>query len=144
MSEQVNRDGGRLVPAGRSDLVPVAAPNPLVSRGMADLSKVGVQVKVPGRLLSRSKDAVRPPDGWYTPWHAVTRTPALVRVDPGMAYALWIELQRTPDFLIQLGELAGTLPLWSLEIRKTKCLVTPVSGMFSQLRSLRAYSHSVV
>lgn len=39
MNEQDSRDDGRLVPTGRRDLVPVAAANPLVSRGLVDLAK---------------------------------------------------------------------------------------------------------
>jgi len=40
MSEQENDDRGNLVPAGRRDLAPFAAANPLVSRGLADLAQV--------------------------------------------------------------------------------------------------------
>lgn len=40
MSDQENVNPGNLVPAGRLDLAPLAPANPLVSRGIADLTKM--------------------------------------------------------------------------------------------------------
>jgi tetratricopeptide (TPR) repeat protein len=39
MSDQDNRNGGSLLPAGRRDVAPVAAGNPLLSRGITDLAR---------------------------------------------------------------------------------------------------------
>ena len=40
MSDRNKPNSGNLVPVGRSGLAPVAAANPLVSRGIADLAKM--------------------------------------------------------------------------------------------------------
>jgi hypothetical protein len=42
MSDQDDGNDGSLVPAERRELAPVAAVNPLVSRGLADLARSGV------------------------------------------------------------------------------------------------------
>jgi hypothetical protein len=49
------------------------------------------------------------------------------------------------EFLIHLGQLLDVLPLWSLEIRKTRCSIVPVSwilGKFTCLRELTLRSWS--
>src|SRR5438552_4510753 len=61
MSEQHNCNDGGLVPAGRRDLAPVAGPNRLVSRGIADLSK-------------------EPPESTASPTVAMTPTRALLQL----------------------------------------------------------------
>src|SRR5437867_12511026 len=55
MSDQDKPNDGSLVPAGRRDLAPVAAANPLVSRGLADLDNVDSLPK-PERILSWQRD----------------------------------------------------------------------------------------
>src|SRR2546423_602482 len=47
MSDQDKPNNGSLVPAGRCDLAPIVAANPLVSRGLTDLAQ--------GSLLKASK-----------------------------------------------------------------------------------------
>jgi hypothetical protein len=47
MSDQDNRNEGSPVPAGRHDLAPVAATNPLVLRGIGDLAKILTQQDLP-------------------------------------------------------------------------------------------------
>ena len=56
MSDHDDRDDGSLVPAGRPDLAPLAAANPLVARGLADLSKLQLVPKAGDRLLQPSRE----------------------------------------------------------------------------------------
>jgi len=137
MNEQGKNSEGGLVPAGRHDLTPVTAFNPLVSRGIADLSRVERKIKVQGEISRRPKDFVRASDGWYGGWQGKVSTPAMIQVDPEMRYSLWIEKQRTNDYLVHLGELAATFPLWALEIHKSRCLINDVSGVLAKLYSVR-------
>ncbi len=135
MNEHVGSDTAGLVPAGRRALTPATTANPLVSRGLSALNRVDVAILVEGELYSRPKGTAR--TGWWADWRLLAATPSVVRIDSGMDYQLRIEKPRGQDYLYQLDQLAGALPLWSLEIHKNRCPVSPALRTLAKYRSLR-------